>query len=93
MKKALAWLLVLLMAFSVMGCSAPAPVATEPTAEPAAEAPAATDAQPAAAATEAPDYSKIRVVALLPGTITDNGWNYICYDAVKQIGEKYKCTA
>ena len=96
MKKFLAWLLILTMAFSAIGCTAAAPAAAEATAEPAAEATAATEEATAAAeATEAPaaDYSNLRIVALLPGTITDNGWNYICYDAIQKIKEKYNCTA
>ncbi len=87
MKQTLAWLLILTMVFAAVGCSAPA--APPPAAEqPAAEAPAdVTDEAPTA------DYSGMRIVALLPGTITDNGWNYICYSAIQAIGEKYGCTA
>ena len=54
MKKVLAWLLFLLMALSTVGCSAPAPVATEAPAEPTAEAEAVAEAPVEAAATEAP---------------------------------------
>jgi len=94
MKKVFAWLLVLLMALSTLGCSTPASSAPEAAVEAATEeAPAATEAPAVTAEPEAKDFSKIRIVALLPGTITDNGWNYICYDAVTKIGEKYGCTA
>lgn len=31
----------------------------------------------------------MKVVALLSGVITDNGWNQICYESVKAISEKY----
>ena len=91
MKKTLAWLLILVLALSAFACGktpTPAPDAQAPTSEPAKEeTPAETTEAPAA------DYSGLRIVALLPGTITDNGWNYICYNAVKEIGEKYGCTA
>ncbi len=93
MKKALAWLLALAMALSLFGCASTAPAAAEATPETAAEEPAESEATATADATAAEDYSKYRIVALLPGSITDNGWNYICYDAVQQIGEKYGCTA
>ena len=98
MKKTLAWLLAFVMVLAVTGCSAPA--ATAPTAEaPAAEAPTA-EAPPAdapasaAPAAEAPaadtkDYSNMKVVALLSGVITDNGWNQICYESVKNLEDKY----
>lgn len=39
-----------------------------------------------AGAKEAKD---MKIVALLPGTITDNGWNFICYDALKSICNEY----
>ncbi len=93
MKKLLAWLLVLAMALSAFGCAASQETATEATTE-TETATEATASEPAAEATdETADYSDIRVVALLPGTITDNGWNYICYEAVQNIGETYGCTA
>ncbi|MEA4970630.1 MAG: BMP family protein [Candidatus Pelethousia sp.] len=88
MKKVLAILLLCTMLFSCFACSNNAvstpPQNPEPTNPPSESG---TQATPPA---EAPkDYSHYRVVALLPGTITDNGWNYICYSAVKSISEIY----
>ncbi|MEA4915240.1 MAG: BMP family protein [Christensenella sp.] len=93
MKKALAWLLTLVMVLGMFGCSATTPAATEAPAAATAEETTATEAPAATDAPESVDNSKLRIVALLPGSITDNGWNYICYDAVQKIGEKYGCTA
>lgn len=77
MKKTLAWLLVFAMAFAVIGCSAPAAQAPAPAAPaaPAPEAPAAEAPAAEAPAAQAKDYSGMKVVALLSGVITDNGWN------------------
>ena len=94
MKKILALLLVLCMVVAAVGCSskpaaqeAAAPAAAE--AAPAAAAPAA--AAPEAAAPEAAGKpaNEYKVVALLSGVITDNGWNQICYESAKAISEKY----
>lgn len=60
--------------------SSAAPSATPAVASPGAEK---------TAGDETTDYSAMRIVALLPGTITDNGWNYICYGALGDISEKY----
>lgn len=97
MKKVLALLLILAMILSAVGCAgAQAPAAEAPVAEapaaPAAEAPAAE--APAAEAPAAPaeaekDLSKMKVVALLSGVITDNGWNQIGYDSVENLADKY----
>jgi len=35
------------------------------------------------------DYSNMRVAALLSGVITDNGWNQIAYESVKNLENKY----
>lgn len=73
MKKVLVWLLVAVMAFAAIGCSTPAAQGPE--------------------GDEGGDGTKtaadMKVVALLPGTITDNGWNYICYEALKGIADEY----
>ena len=73
MKKVLVWLLVAVMAFAAIGCSTPAAQGPE--------------------GDEGGDGTKtaadMKVVALLPGTITDNGWNYICYEALKGIADEH----
>jgi basic membrane protein A len=38
---------------------------------------------------EAADHSNVKVIALLSGVITDNGWNQICYESVKNLENKY----
>jgi len=40
-------------------------------------------------AAEAADYSKMKAIALLSGVITDNGWNQIAYESVKNLEKKY----
>ncbi len=95
MKKIIALLLVLCMVVAAVGCGSK-PAAQE-TAAPAAEAaaPAAEAAAPAAAPeADVPEAagkpaSEYKIVALLPGTITDNGWNFICYNALKNICAEY----
>lgn len=91
MNKTLAWILVFL--FIVTGCSAPAATAPAPQAPanqaPVAEAPAAQAPAAEAPAEEAKDYSSMKVVALLSGVITDNGWNQICYESVKNLEDKF----
>lgn len=90
MKKAVALLLVLVMAFAAVACSGGQAPAAE---APAAEAPAADAAAPEAAGDAAEggtqDLSQMKVVALLSGVITDNGWNQICYESVKNLSDKY----
>ena len=92
MKKIFALLLVLCMVVAAVGCgakpaaqeaAAPAPAA------PAAAEPAAAPAAEPAAAPAAKPTNEYKVVALLSGVITDNGWNQICYESAKAISEKY----
>ena len=66
MKKALSWILVVAMVFAMIGCSK---ASETPASEPSEEA------QTGEGAGEAKD---MKVVALLSGVITDNGWNQIC---------------
>jgi Uncharacterized ABC-type transport system, periplasmic component/surface lipoprotein len=73
MKKILSLILVLVMLFSI-GCATTAATTTTTT----------TEQKP-----EAKDPKDMKVVALLSGVITDNGWNQICYESVKAISEKY----
>lgn len=77
MKKALAWILVVAMVFAMIGCSK---ASETPANEPSEEA------QTSEGAGEAKD---MKVVALLSGVITDNGWNQICYESVKAISGQY----
>lgn len=75
MKKTIVWLLIVAMAFALVGCGTPS--------EPA-------DGTPAPGGeTAAKDPKDMKVVALLSGPITDNGWNFICYDALKSICDEY----
>ena len=71
MKKILVWLLVMAMVFALVGCGKSAEPATEaPTTEaPTTEAPAGAAPAPASGK----DPKDMKIVALLPGTITDNG--------------------
>ena len=82
MKKILVWLLVMAMVFALVGCGKSAEPATE---APTTEAPAGAAPAPASGK----DPKDMKIVALLPGTITDNGWNFICYDALKSICNEY----
>lgn len=77
MKKALSWILVVAMVFAMIGCSK---ASETPASEPSEEA------QTGEGAGEAKD---MKVVALLSGVITDNGWNQICYESVKAISDQY----
>lgn len=75
MKKVLALLLVAVMVFALVGCGNTGDKGTDPGSDKGTgDAKAAAD---------------MKVVALLPGTITDNGWNFICYEAVKAISNEY----
>lgn len=100
MKKVLAMLLVVAMVFAAVGCAGDAP-----TAEQAQQAATEVAEKVEEVATEAADkveeeatevvgettkdLSGMKVVALLSGVITDNGWNQICYESVKNISDKY----
>ena len=77
MKKVLAWILVLAMVFAMIGCSK------------ANEAPAGEPSGETQAAEGAGEAKDMKVVALLSGVITDNGWNQICYESVKAISDQY----
>ncbi len=96
MKKALAVLLAVVMAFATLGCGgAPTAEQVDAAVDSAVEAieqeVANTEAatEPEAPAEETKDLSSMKVVALLSGVITDNGWNQICYESVKNISDKY----
>ena len=97
MKKVLAMLLAAIMMLAAVGCAGSAPTAeqvdqaatqVENAVEDVAEAVKEEVATPAAGE-ETKDLSKMKVVALLSGVITDNGWNQICYESVKNISDKY----
>lgn len=77
MKKVLAWILVVAMVFAMIGCSK------------ANEAPASEASDETQAAEGTGEAKDMKVVALLSGVITDNGWNQICYESVKAISDKY----
>ena len=96
MKKICALLLAVAMIFALVACGTSekveeAPAQEAPAQEAVAEAAAPVEeAVEEVASAEAKDPSELKVVALLPGTITDNGWNFICYDALKSIYAEYK---
>jgi len=83
MKKYLAILLAALMVFgavALVGCA--------PKDEPEVSKPDESKA-PEASGDYKKDPKDMKVVALLSGVITDNGWNQICYESVKNIADKY----
>ncbi|MEG1523471.1 MAG: BMP family protein [Clostridia bacterium] len=89
MKKCLAMLLVLVMVFSTVGCAQPSGSQTA-IADPATqESTANPDAETATDSATTQDLSGLKVVALLSGVITDNGWNQICFESVKNLSDKY----
>ena len=102
MKKIVAFLFVLAMVISVLGCTA-SPEAQEP----AAEEPVVEEAEPEVAEapveleTEAEEaeeveykqYPDFKVAALLSGVITDNGWSANMYNAVMNLQDKYGVTS
>lgn len=90
MKKGLVWLLVvcLFASLCLVGCGGDTPsVATSAAgSEPESVASAGSEGGTA-------DYSDKKVVVLLSGVISDNGWNQIGYESVINLKDKYGVTA
>lgn len=80
MKKFSAMLLVLAMVFSLAACGGGGTSTVEPPASPAADSSAPASSTPPASSTEpaspaAPAVEPLKVAVLLPGLISDAGWN------------------
>jgi basic membrane lipoprotein Med (substrate-binding protein (PBP1-ABC) superfamily) len=73
-------LLILVVAAVVAGCAAPAAPA-QPTAAPAAAEPTKAPEAPAAKPVE----GKFKMGLLTPGSVNDQGWNTMAYNALKQV--------
>ncbi|MBO5069784.1 MAG: BMP family protein [Roseburia sp.] len=54
---------------------------------------AETTAETGEAAQTTLDYSDIKVAILLPGVITDSGWNTVGYNSIQNLTDKYGITA
>lgn len=79
MKKLLALALAAIMIFGVMACVGCAPK----------EPQKPDDANTTDVGNSDKDASEMKVVALLSGVITDNGWNQVAYESVKNLHDKY----
>ncbi|NLV99463.1 MAG: BMP family ABC transporter substrate-binding protein [Clostridiaceae bacterium] len=85
MKKILALVMAMVMllgTLAVVGCDKK----EEEPSQPVTNAPTEPGGQEGPGGKEAAD---MKVVALLSGVITDNGWNQIAYDSVKNLHDKY----
>lgn len=96
-------LLGLVLTFVLTGCKAeavPSPIATQPPTEVVIQETKAIETEvPATVAPEKTEdkltkpYSEFKIVALLSGVITDNGWSANMYNAIMNLKEKYGLTA
>ena len=96
MKKTLALVMVIAMMFTVFGCgtgTTDAGTTNAGTSDAGTTDAAATDAGISDAGTTEPDYSSLKVAALLPGSVNDNGWNGTAYNALQNLKDKYGVTA
>ncbi len=80
--KLLALMLVLLMVFAAVGCSAKPAVEEPAPEEPAVEEPAAEEPAP-----EEPTAADLKIVLVLPGPINDQSWNATNYAGLVKCNE------